>query len=121
MRKTDPMEESESITIIEGPPPSFKDADQAWTLSLLETDQPYYVSLTQVRSLKGQVLLDRCRRAWSDRRPIYLDFPTYSGLRRRLEIVAAKFDQLAEGDLLNLWVRHRPDEMEDVEPRGDEA
>ncbi len=115
------MEEPESITIIEGPPPEFRDADQPWTLSLLESSEPYYVSLTQVRSFKGQELLDRCRRAWSARRPIYLDFPTYSGLRRRLEIVAAKFEALAEGDMLNLWVRHRPDEIEDVEAKGDQA
>ncbi len=114
-------QDAESITIIEGPPPEFKDAEQVWTLSLIESLAPYDVSLTQVRSFKGQALLDRCRNAWSTHRTIYLDFPTYSGLRRRFEIVAAKFDKLEEGDLLNLWVRHRPDEIEDVAPRGDEA
>ncbi len=113
--------ESESITIIEGPPPEFKDADQVWTLSLIEASQAYDVSLTQVRSFKGQALLDRCRRAWDSHRPIYLDFPTYSGLRRKFEIIAARFEALPEGDLLNLWVRHRPEEIGDVAPRGDEA
>ncbi len=113
--------EPESITIIEGPPPEFKDVSEVWTLSLVEASDPFDVSLTQVRSFKGQALLDRCRRAWGGRRPIYLDFPTYSGLRRKLEIVAARFEQLPEGDLLNLWVRHRPDEIQDVAPRGDEA
>ncbi|MGB8648984.1 MAG: hypothetical protein WCF84_27355 [Anaerolineae bacterium] len=113
-------QEPDAITIIEGPPPQFKDADQVWTLSLVEANQPYDVSLTQVRSFKGQALLDRCRRAWGAQRPIYFDFPTYSGLRRRFEIIAAKFEQLPEGDLLNLWVRHRPNETQDVAPRGDE-
>ncbi len=114
-------QEPESITIIEGPPPEFKDAEQVWTLSLVEALTPYEVSLTQVRSFKGQALMDRCHNAWKSHRSIYLDFPTYSGLRRRFEIIAAKYDQLPEGDLLNLWVRHRPDEIEDVAPRGDEA
>ncbi len=114
-------EEAESITIIEGPPPEFKDAEQVWTLSLVEANQAYDISLTQVRSFKGQALMERCRRAWQGQRPIYLDFPAYSGLRRRFEIIAAKFEQLPEGDLLNLWVRHRPNETQDVAPRGDEA
>jgi hypothetical protein len=111
----------ELITIIEGPPPEFKLAGDPWTLSLTEGREPFSVSLCQVRSFKGHALLQRCKRAWSHERSIYLDFPTFSGLRRKLEIVAARYEKLPEGDLLNLWVRHRPEDMEGVTPRGDEA
>ncbi len=106
----------ELITIIEGPPPEFKPVGEAWTMSLVEGTKPFQVSLCQVRSFKGQSLLERCQRTWSGQRPIYLDFPTLSGLRRKLEIVAARFEKLPEGDLLNLWVRHQPSDVEDVTP-----
>jgi hypothetical protein len=108
--------EPASITIIEGPPPDFKGAPENWTQSQLESARAYSVSRCQVRSFNGQALLDRCRRAWSEHNSIYLDFPTYSGLRRRLEIVAAQFEHLPEGDMLNLWVRHLPEQIQDAGP-----
>lgn len=105
--------EPELITIVEGPPPEFKSVDEVWMFSLLEAARPYMISLCQVRSFKGQVLMERCQRAWSSQRPIRLDFPTLSGLRKQLEIVAARHDKLPEGDLLNLWVRHQPHDISD--------
>jgi hypothetical protein len=110
----------ELITIIEGPPPEFKVVNEAWLFSLIESPRPYSVSLCQVRSFNGSKLLERCQRAWQSGRTTRLDFPTMSGLRRQLEIVAARYEKLAEGDLLNLWVRHLPADLEDVAPRGDE-
>lgn len=112
--------EPELITIVEGPPPDFKPAEEAWTYSLLESTKPYFVALCQVRSLKGQVLMERCQRAWASHRAIRLDYPTMSGLRRQLEIIAARFEHLPEGDLLNLWVRHQPSDIEDSRPTGEE-
>ncbi len=112
--------DTEVITIVEGPPPEFKSANDVWVLSLIEAAKPYSVSLCQVRSFNGRTLLERCQRAWGRGRPIRLDFPTLSGLRRQLEIVAARYERLPEGDLLNLWVRHQPEDLEDVAPRGDE-
>jgi hypothetical protein len=112
--------DAELITIIEGPPPEFKGAREAWLLSLTESPRAYSVSLCQVRSFNGLKLLERCRRAWKSGRETRLDFPTMSGLRRQLEIVAARYERLPEGDLLNLWVRHLPADLEDVAPRGDE-
>jgi len=113
--------EPELITIVEGPPPEFKSVDDAWMFSLMESSRAYFISLCQVRSLKGQVLMERCQRAWSTQRPIRLDFPTMSGLRKQLEIVAARFEQLPEGDMLNLWVRHQPQDIQDNTPhRQDE-
>ena len=113
--------EPELITIVEGPPPEFKAADEVWMYSLVESSAPYLISLCQVRSFKGQVLMERCQRAWSAQRPIRLDFPTLSGLRKQLEIIAARHDKLPEGDLLNLWVRHQPQDIADNSPnRADE-
>jgi hypothetical protein len=95
--------------------------DEAWMYSLLESARPYLISVCQVRSFKGQALMERCQRAWSAQRPTRLDFPTMSGTRKQLEIVAARFEQLPEGDLLNLWVRHQPKDVEDNRPaRTDE-
>jgi hypothetical protein len=111
----------ELITIVEGPPPEFKSVNDAWMYSLLESSRPYFISLCQVRSFKGQVLMERCQRAWSSQRPIRLDFPTMSGIRKQLEIVAARFDPLPEGDLLNLWVRHQPQDIEDNAPRSQDG
>ncbi len=113
--------EPELITIVEGPPPDFRRVDEAWAYSLVETTWMSFVSLCQVRSLNGRALLERCQRAWASQRPIRLDFPTMSGMRRQLEIIAARYEKLPEGDLLNLWVRHQLGETEDVSPSADDA
>ena len=60
--------------------------------------------------------MERCQRAWGAQRPIRLDFPTMSGLRKQLEIIAARYEKLPEGDLLNLWVRHQPHDIADNGP-----
>lgn len=112
--------EPDFITIVEGPPPEFKSSEEVWMYSLLEATRPYFVSMCQVRSLKGQLLVERCRRAWSEQRPMRLDFPTMSGLRKQLEIIAARYEKLPEGDLLNLWVRHQPHEIEENQPRRED-
>lgn len=109
--------DSELITIVEGPPPEFKTVNDEWMYSLLDSSRPFFISLCQVRSLKGQMLMERCQRAWHTQRPIRLDFPTMSGMRKQLEIVAAKYEALPEGDLLNLWVRHQPQDIQDNTPR----
>ncbi len=67
------------------------------------------------------MLLERCQRAWGAQKPIRLDFPTMSGLRKQLEIIAARYEQLPEGDMLNLWVRHTPQDIADNTPRREEG
>jgi hypothetical protein len=110
----------ELITIVEGPPPEFRPTEDAWAFSLLDSARPFMVSICQVRSFKGQALQERCQRAWAGQRPIRLDFPTMSGLRKQLEIISARYEKLPEGDLLNLWVRHMPHEIEDPRAREDD-
>lgn len=104
--------EPEFITIVEGPPPEFRMAVDPWVYSLVETNALCLVALCDVRSLKGKILRERCQRTWGEGRPMRLDFPTLSGLRQQLEIIAVRLEQLPEGDLFHIWVRHKPGELE---------
>ena len=96
--------EPELITIVEGPPPDFHMVGEAWAFSLWEGRAPQAVALTQMRTFDGAAMLDRCLRAWSASRPVMLDFPQMDGLRRKVEVLAARATSVEEGDVLNLWV-----------------
>jgi len=58
----------------------------------------------QMRTFNARSLMERCQRAWSEGRPVLLDFPQMDGLRQKVEILAAKPGHVEEGDLLHLWV-----------------
>lgn len=110
------------ITIIEGPPPEFRAAKHHWTASLAEGPTWTTVVSCEMRTFNGQGLVDRCRRAWQAGRPARLDYPVQtmayappSG-RAEVEIVAARWREVAEGQVLTLWVR--TDQVEQIE--GDE-
>ena len=106
--------EPEMITIIEGPPPEFLLAQDTWSMSVWEGQTPRAVGLCQMRTFKAQDLMDRCRRAWSEGRPVHLDFPQMDGLRQQVEVLAAKPGHVEEGDLLYLWVAV-PQEAAEIE------
>lgn len=97
--------EPEFITIIEGPPPTFQPAQGVWPDSLLEGRTAHEIATCQTRAFRGMALVERCRRAWQSNRPVLLDFPDEIGLRRRLEIVAVRCEELPEGNLLHIWTR----------------
>ncbi|MBI3915234.1 MAG: hypothetical protein HY327_13740 [Chloroflexi bacterium] len=97
----------EQITIIEGPSPEFHIVGEPWTLSILEGGAPYIIATCQVRSFNGQKLIERCERAWSNKNVIRLDFRQVDGLRRQMDIVAARLDKVDGVDVLNLWVRQK--------------
>ncbi len=99
--------EPEQITIIEGPTPDFHIVGDPWTLSAIEGSGPYIIAQCQVRSFNGQKLMERCEHAWSNRNAIRLDYRQIDGLRRQVDIVAARLDQVDGTDVLNLWVRQR--------------
>ncbi len=99
--------ESEVITIVEGPTPEFHMATEPWALSLLEGQSAHIAATCQVRSFNGQKLLERCLRAWRRQHTIRLDFKETDGLRRQVEIIAARLDQVDNVDVLNLWVREK--------------
>ncbi len=99
--------ESELITIVEGPTPDFLVTLDPWSLSVLEGQSPYITAKCQVRSFNGQKLMDRCLRAWGQQRPIRLDFKQMDGLRRQVDIIAARMETIEQVDVLNLWVRQK--------------
>lgn len=99
------------ITIVEGPPPRFKLVDQFWTASLAEGPVSTVIASCDMRTLNGPGLVERCRRAWSEGRSARLDYPVRSAsyaptsTRAEIEIVAARWSQVKEGQVLTLWVR----------------
>ena len=97
--------EPELITIVEGPPPDFKQVPDLWPLSIREDLQPSLPAYIQMRTFSGPKMLERCQRAWNQERPVKLDFPDETGLRRQIDIVAARWTEVEEGHLLHLWVQ----------------
>lgn len=97
--------EPELITIIEGPTPDFHMVMDPWSLSVLEGCSAYLIAACQVRSFKGAELMERCNRAWTEHRPIRLDYRQMDGLRRQVDIIGARLEKVDEVDVLNLWVR----------------
>jgi hypothetical protein len=97
--------EPETITIVEGPPPEFKPMPDLWPLSIYENIEPYHLAVCQMRTFNGPKLLGRCQRAWSQSRPVRLDFPDGTGMRKQLNVVAARWTEVEEGHVLHLWVQ----------------
>lgn len=103
-------DEAAYITIVEGPPPEFTEVETHWTASLAEGRSQAIIAMCETRTFNGEALVERCRRAWQEGRVTRLDFPQLDGGRAEVEIVAARWQQIPEGQKLILWVR-----MEDLE------
>ena len=99
------MDEAEKITIIEGPPPTFEAVTDAWPLGIVEGPSPSIVALCRMRTFNGASLAERCARAWREGLPIHLEFRDMAGLTQQTQIIAARWAQTEEGDMLTLWVR----------------
>ncbi len=97
--------EPEFITIVEGPPPEFQPVPDLWPLSVEEGPQPFMPAMCQMRTFNGPRMLERCQRAWNEDRPVKLDFPDPSGVRRQATVIAARWTEVEEGHLLHLWVQ----------------
>ena len=102
----------EKITIIEGPPPTFETVADGWVLGLNEGPKLGNISVTRLRTFKGLALVERCHRAWHNRHTIMLEYRTSDGLEQQTPIVAARYIELEEGQLLELWVRLTNDEVQ---------
>lgn len=102
----------DKITIIEGPPPTFEAVNEGWVMGLNESPTLADVVLTRLRTFNGPALVERCYRAWHQRRTINLEFRTSDGLERLAPIVAARYLEVDEGHLLLLWVRLNDEEVE---------
>jgi hypothetical protein len=102
----------EKITIIEGPPPTFEAANDSWPLGLNESSVLSEIAVTRLRTFNGPALVERCHRAWHHQEPIHLEYRSSDGLPASAPIVAARYIETDDGQLLVLWVRLNQDETE---------
>ncbi|MCJ7772635.1 MAG: hypothetical protein MUP22_05825 [Desulfobacterales bacterium] len=104
------------ITIIEGPTPEFEDIADGWALGLNESPLLYDTIFTQVRTLNGPALVERCHKAWKKNSSIYLHFKNQMGIEEKAPISAARSEETDEGQVLLLWVRQLPsyDDLADI-------
>ena len=109
------MEDPEKITIVEGPTPEFQPSQEAWLPSLAEGPHLAPAAICQLRTFNGPAMIERCRRAWSQGRPVFLDFRQPDGLRREAQVLAARFSELPEGHVLILWVRLGWDDLPETD------
>ena len=109
------MIEPELITIVEGPTPEFRPSPQLWFQSIYEGPTDTDVATCELRTLNGPSIVERCRSAWKEGRPVKLDFPDYMRMRQQLDVVAMRLQELDEGMVLILWVRHPLGEEQEEE------
>jgi hypothetical protein len=112
--------EPELITIVEGPTPDFRLSNQLWLYSALEGPEDSDVLICELRTMNGDAILARCRTAWKEGRPVKLDFPDEIRSRQQLDVVALRLEEVPEGKVLNVWVRH-PLVGEEIEEEFDEG
>ena len=99
------MSESDKITIIEGPPPTFELDTDSWLPGLVEGPVPSQVAMCRLRSQNAPELVERCYRAWRDHHPMTLEYRSEEGLTDQAQIIAARWGEIDEGQVLLLWVR----------------
>jgi hypothetical protein len=93
------------ITIVEGPPPDFRDVSNEWSIGVLESARKNKIAMCEMRAFNGPKLVKRCQDAWREGRASRLDFPTGDGLRGELDIVAIRWEEVTEGHKIFLWVK----------------
>ncbi len=94
------------ITIVEGPPPEFRDVSNEWPFGIAEGWVQSDIALCEMRTFSGPKLVKRCQDAWRASRPARLDFPTgEAGQRGELDIIAVRWEAVEEGHKLYLWVK----------------
>ena len=92
------------ITIIEGPTPTFENVSANWAESICETPEPGYIMMTNLRTMNGGALIERCHHTWSQCDTMYLHYRNTIGLEERIPIIAAECLDTEEGQKLILWV-----------------
>lgn len=102
----------DKITIIEGPPPTFEAVGEGWVLSLNESPYLSDILITRLRTFNGPALVERCYKAWRDKKTIYLEFKDADGLEYSAPILASRAMSNEEGQMLLLWVRMDKEEVE---------
>lgn len=102
----------DKITIIEGPPPTFEAVSEGWVQGLNESPSLADMAITRLRTFNGPALVERCHRAWRNQQSILLEYRSEDGLERQAPIVAARYVEMEEGQLLLLWVRITDEDVE---------
>ena len=102
----------DKITIIEGPPPTFEAVADGWVQGLNESPSLADIAITKLRTYNGAALVERCHRAWRSQHTINLEYRSEDGLEREAPIVAARYVEMDEGQLLLLWVRITDEDVE---------
>jgi len=101
----------DKIVIIEGPTPTFEHADSDWAESLCESPNSYYIMQTQLRTMNGYGLIERCHRTWAAGDTMYLHFRSRLGLEQRVPILAAQTYECEYGQNIILWLRMNEEEL----------
>ena len=102
----------DKITIIEGPPPTFEKIPDLWIHGLSEGLTQSNMAVTSLRTFNGPALVERCYRAWQNKKNISLEYRTSDGFQAEVPIVAARNINTDEGDMLMLWLRFSDDAVE---------
>lgn len=102
----------DKITIIEGPPPTFEVVSEGWVLGLNESPSLSDVVVTRLRTFNGPSLVERCHRAWRNNHSIHLEYRSDDGFLQQAPIVAARYVDIEDGQLLVLWLRLVDEEIE---------
>jgi len=100
------------ITIIEGPPPVFEPAHDGWALGMGEGPHLGFTAITRLRTFNGASLVERCHRAWRAGQSTMLEYRTSDGLTQQAPILAARWLDIQDGQVLLLWVRLDEGEIE---------
>jgi hypothetical protein len=106
------MEESEKITIIEGPPPTFELTNEPWMLGLAEGIVPFGVAACRLRSFNAPELIERCYRSWRESQTIHLEYRDEEGMTKQAPIVAVRLLEQSEGEVILLWIRVEESQIE---------
>ncbi len=113
-------ENPEYITILEGPTPDFQSAAHLWMQSVYEGPADSTVAQCELRTGNGEDILERCRRAWKEGRPVRLDFPDDLRMRQEVDVVGLRLHEVDQGMVLTLWVRWPLEEEDEEESEYDE-
>lgn len=99
------MIEPEYITIIEGPTPEFRPSAELSLYTVLEGPEDSLTLFCEMRTGNGEDIMERCRRAWKEGRPVRLDFPDEMRMRQQVDVVGLRLEEIDEGTVLQVWVR----------------
>lgn len=112
--------EPEYITIVEGPTPEFRRTPEFALNSILEGPRDAMTVYCEMRTLNGRAIVDRCKDAWDEGRPVRLDYPDKMRLRKEIDVIALRLEEIEEGMVLQVWVNHplkvveEEDESDDI-------